>query len=336
MNWIVNKTAEIIGRKITSTYKTPPLNPSTSNPNSTQVQPNNSARPVAPNTPSFGIPTFSQLKGSGKLGAGKRPEYKIHVISQVRDADNQPIRVSAYLPENISLDFGSTYTTPFNQSVLGDNLFGNVARAFGNSGIVQEMTFKVWESSNGLTFDIPLVFVADDEYNGDSAENSDIMIPILKLSRLCATSKVPGSTFLKPPGANLRFTNNSFSEDFSRQFNEITTNNGIDGETGTINLWDNVSLYAGATKDAFDAAIAGQVAQENVTSVYLGNFLFLDSVQCEAISQNYTMKLGVDGKPMECAVSFRFSTTMIPTIEDLYRYFGKSANNVPVKSVGGS
>lgn len=286
--------------------------------------------------------SFAKLRDSKQLGAGLRPEYKMHVISQVKDSDGTPIRVSAYLPETISVDYNSDYTTPFNQSVLGDNLFGNVLKAFGNSGIVQEMTYMVWNSSRGLTFQIPLVFIADDEFNEDGAENSDIMTPILKLTRLCAPSKVKDSKFLKPPGSNLKFTGASFSDSFANSFNEATTDKGVENDgnysryfipgAGISSL---ISDYGSSAASALAESISGQVALENVTSVYLGNFMALDSVECEAVSQQYDMVLGVDGKPIRATVNFTFTTSMVPTIEDLYRFFGKSIKNVPSNVTGG-
>jgi hypothetical protein len=305
--------------------------------------PQNSPTPVKVVEPSS-VQSTAKRRDVKQLGAGRMPEYKVHVISQVKDSDGKPIRVSAYLPETISVDYSSDYRTPFNQSVLGDNLFGNVLRAFGNSGIVQEMTYMVWDTSRGLTFDLPLVFVADDEFEEDSAENSDIMTPILKLNRLCAPSKVKDSKFLKPPGSSLKFTGASFSDSFAQTFNEATTDKGVDNDESTdyskyfvpgFGVASLISDYGSAATDALATSISGQVALENVTSVYLGNFIYLDSVECEAVSQQYDVVLGPDGKPMRATVNFRFTTSMVPTIEDLYRYFHKSINNVPSNAVGG-
>lgn len=293
----------------------------------------------------YGRTDFTQVRRQ----TSNRPEYKIHVISQVKDQNGKPIRVSAFLPENISVDYSSDYKAPFDQSVFGDNLVGNLARAFGNSGIVQEMTFKVWENSRGLSFDIPLVFVADDEYSANSEENSDIILQILKLNRLCAPYRVKGSKFLQPPGPNLKFSGSSFSDAFSQSYeqnlnNEITTDEGLTAYDigkfaanpllGVLNEGFGLDKRVNAASSALASSLSELIKLENVTSVYIGDFLFLDSVNVESVSQQYDMILGVDHRPMRCMVNFRFTTSMVPTIEDLYRYFGKSSRNIPKEALG--
>ena len=113
---------------------------------------------------------------------------------------------------------------------MPDNLVTNVFRVFGNTAIVQEMTFKIWDGSRGLSFELPLTFIADDEFNGEGEEFSDILIPILKLTRLCAPSKQQKSKFLKPPGPRvaLNSVGNKTTGAFSKAFNEVSSSSGLD------------------------------------------------------------------------------------------------------------
>ena len=309
----------------------------------------------------IGISSNKKSSKSKENGIGKLPHYKLHITSQVLDHDKKtPISITAYLPSNISVDFASDYDEPFNQSIIGDNLFGNVLKAFGNSGIVQEMTYKVWKSSRGMSFQLPLVFVADDEYNGEGAEYSDIMIPILKLNRLCAPSKSSTSVFLNPPGSRLAFRDDAkvSGKDFFDTLNSINSANGIEvnalgdkfGLVGSgiredVEQGNLVQSAVDSAKGAFKAgqsafhavealtvalngAIKNQLELVNKTSVSIGNFLHLDSVEFESVSSQFDVILDDKGIPLRATVNVSFTTSMTPTIEDIYRIFRRSSNNV--------
>lgn len=270
----------------------------------------------------LGIKSFSQQSRNFEITS--RPEYKIHFMSEFLGIDGTPIRVSAYLPETISSDISSSYRAPFDESIFGGNLTGNIAKALGNTGIVQEMTFKIWENSNGLTFNIPIQFVADDEYEGQQL--TDINIPILNLKKLCVPSKVPGSTFLRPPGPSIKFK--SGTDRIGREIpNELSTDQGSQDTDSIVRTL--TSAFSYLSPGRLVDSVANNLTFDKRTSVYIGEFLTLDNVVIESVSETYDMVLGPDRKPLRASVNVTFSTAFTPTIQDINSYYNYSIANIP-------
>lgn len=274
------------------------------------------------NSSALGIPTFEQQSQNFEMTS--RPEYKIHFMSEFLGIDDSPIRVSAYLPESITVDVSSSYRAPFDESIFGSNLTGNLAKTFGNTGIVQEMTFKVWENSNGLTFNIPIQFIADDEYEGQGI--TDINIPILNLKKLCAPSKIPGSTFLRPPGPSIKFK--SGTDRIGREIpNELSTDQGSQDTNSLISSVTSVFSYLNPGR--LVDMVTENLTFDKRTSVYIGDFLTLDNVVIESVSNTYDMVLGPNRKPLRASVNVTFSTAFTPTIQDLNAFYNYSIANIP-------
>lgn len=291
---------------------------------------------AARNASALGIPTFQQRRENNEFLGNVRPEYKIHFFSEFLGIDEAPIRVSAYLPENITLSNSSRYNAPFSESVFGSDLTGNVLRSFGNTGIIQEMTFKVWESSDALHFSIPVQFVADDEYENNRGSMKDIRVPILNLMKLNSPSKVPGSTFLKPPGPSLRYKKSTDrigrelpNEQLSDQGRPITDtetiDSGLERQRSAFSFITNPGSIVDTIKDNLEF--------DKRTSVYIGDWLTLDNIIIENVSQVYDMVLGPDRRPLRASVTIDFSTAFTPTIQDLNAYFNYSEANLPPDAV---
>jgi len=135
-------------------------------------------------------------------------KHKIFIVNNFRESD--PVWVSAWLPEQVSLDISATYQRAFGEGLLsGGGFVNNSIKAFGFSGVSREMSFKVWESTQGITMQVPIIFALDDTRPpGDS--DRDIHAAILKLQKLVAPSQTSAANgkknlFLSPPGATYRF-----------------------------------------------------------------------------------------------------------------------------------
>lgn len=279
-------------------------------------------------------------------------KHKIFIVNNFRESD--PVWVSAWLPEQVSLDISATYQRAFGEGLLsGGGFVNNSIKAFGFSGVSREMSFKVWESTQGITMQIPIIFALDDTRPpGDS--DRDIHAAILKLQKLVAPSQTSAANgkknlFLSPPGATYRFkksdaesTSTATQTGDSANNALVTPQNNVDTaqteNTDSDNAFTN--LYQGlingvtgaAESIANGTAIADtltRVAQKlqsiidnelellTWTSVYIGNFLYFKEVVIDSVSTAYDMRLDANGRPIRATVNVQFTTLFDVTVQDL-------------------
>ncbi len=278
-------------------------------------------------------------------------KYQIHIASITSNVENPVISVTGFLPEDISIDISAEYTPAFGEGLFDPSagLVQKAVRLAGFSGISQEMSVKIWESTQGINISIPITFVAGEIIGGKPVNN--IMDPIMDLMSLCTPSKTKGDWFLTPPGPTVvadfamigRVLKDSaaLSASFASEVvEEIPVVGSVvtalkaaaTGAVDVVNKTTGVDLSTynleGVTKQVDDLkkSWAGldfsQVLRFNSKiSVFIGDFLHFDNVVVNSVSQNYQMILDEVGNPMQATVTFNFTTMLSPTIQDLRKIF---------------
>ncbi len=284
----------------------------------------------------------SRLKAQASSFASQPSSpYQINIVSVTKDPSKPITSITAFLPEEISLDINANYTAPFGEGAfdLSGGTTNKVIRALGVSGITQEASVKIWESTDGVNLSIPLTFIAGEFING--REQKNILEPIMDLMSLCTPSKQDGNFFLTPPGPIIAADFSNTLTGVAAAINIISGKN-LDGTatsaqaaatTETVDVVQKVEGYdlSTAISDAIEAkkriADARRAAASSVLSfdpqisVWIGDFLYFDNVVINGVSQNYKMILDDFGRPMQAVVQVTFTTMLSPTIEDLRKIF---------------
>lgn len=291
----------------------------------------------------------SSTRGPGFPTPSKNAMYRLWVVNNYA-ISGSPTVVKAWIPEQISLDVSATYSALFGGGFFSDdNLFNLGARTTGFTGLTQEMSYKIWTSSQGITMTIPVIFTMDDTQlesegslqagsRGTGFSDYDIIGSILELQKLCLPSKVPESWFLEPPGSVIRgqglisAVGNTIANATTALAGAVANAalNPIDtlGNAG-IAYKDVVTGQGDQKKDMGVQTVQGPKISsgpsefqakklvESYTSVYIGDFLYFDMVVMENVGAAYDMQLNERGKPIRATVNITFSTLFDATIQDL-------------------
>ena len=287
----------------------------------------------------------------------KKYQYQVLIISNRTTNNNSlpPVTsVRAYLPEKISLNVDAGYAMPGGDSGFfnSNNAADKIAHTIGFSGLVKEMSMKVWTTTSGIGISLPLVFVAGETLNGN---NGDLITPILQLFGLNTPSQGFANSLI-PPGPTVSLTK-SLAQNLTNVGSAITGFvDNLTGQTRTppaqpsngtntvAPAKGNVGTTLGTqpvptTLQQFNAAAQNSqgsgdmVAFDNQISIYIGNFLYFPNVVITGVNPDFDMVLDANGIPIQATVSVSFETMFSPTIEDLYKIFYR---NIAVNSSGGS
>ena len=256
--------------------------------------------------------------------------YKCNIVQATSDPNNPLVAITAFLPEQISLDLSATYTPAFGHGVFdATDVTGKSARLMGYSGITQEMSVKIWESTDGISLSLPLIFVAGELI--DRQGYSSVIDPIMDLTKLIAPRKIQGDVFLTPPGPKL-------TADPAKLAAAATgvaasgigaLKDGVVGAFDTLTTGKNSFSISDATKANWNQTgkdFQNIINFNNQISIYIGNFLYFDNVVINGVSQNYEMIPDANGKPMKAMVNLSFTTMFCPTVEDIQKIFLRNTN----------
>lgn len=240
--------------------------------------------------------------------------------------------VKGFLPENIGFDLSSSFSAPFDKSVFsGIGAAGSVLRVAGVSGVTKEQTFRVWESSGYLNFSIPIVFdLADDVFvQGNQYVKTPKEI-LASFSDVTLPSRKEDKIFLTPPGPTLSFDFN-FQELGSFFASEQESSSGTNTpETQKADQYSLPRRFGNSVEKKIvnvRNALASQLSYDKFYSVQLGSFLTIDNIIIDGVSPSMDTILATDFNPMRMVLTVNFSTTMIPTAEDMRKYlFGELLN----------
>lgn len=284
----------------------------------------------------------STTRGSSLPTASRNAMYRLWVVNNYSpESKAKATIVKAWIPEQISLDVSATYSALFGSGFLSDdNAFNLAARSTGFTGLTQEMSYKIWTSSQGITMTIPVIFTMDDtqlESDGTLATGSrgvgfsdyDIMTSILELQKLCLPSKVSESWFLEPPGSVLRSSSLLSATYATLRTTAVELTNDALGttagtalssllpEASTSKADQGAQSVQGPNSDASPSEFTTKKLVDSWTSVYIGDFLYFDMVVMENVGAAYDMQLNERGKPIRATVNITFSTLFDATIQDL-------------------
>lgn len=274
------------------------------------------------------------------FGEDKHPYHKIYIVNNFQGQD--PMVVRAWLPEQVALDVSAQFSPLFSGGIFsGSSLVDQGARAFGFSGLTREMSFKVWQSSQGISMVLPLVFALDDHLDEIDNGNPDILTPIIELQKLCLPSLVPGTVgFLQPPGTVVKVKKDAL-ETLGQAAGEVlsTVSTAVMNPVDTVvdlseaaadaMFGDNESqestntFYEKTSETLVGVAKIVASALESIfefqswTSIYVGNFLYFDKVVVEQVGTTYDMQMDKYGKPIRATVNVQFSTLFDTTVQDL-------------------
>ncbi|MFA5669420.1 MAG: hypothetical protein WC967_09250 [Balneolaceae bacterium] len=239
--------------------------------------------------------------------------------------------IKGFLPENIGFDLSSTYSAIFDRNVFSGNTVGSVLRTAGISGVTKEMTFRVWESSGYLNFSLPIVFdLADDIFVQGQPYVKTPKEILSEFANRVLPSRKEDKIFLTPPGPTLSFDFNwdSITSAFT---SEQETSSGTNTPESQKNEQASKARQAGAAfeKTLVQArnALGSQLSYDKFYSVQLGSFLTIDNIVIDSVAPSFDTIVAYDLNPMRMVLTVSFSTTMIPTAEDMQKYlFGELLN----------
>lgn len=263
---------------------------------------NQQIKPDKPaNNSKGGLATTST--NSNAIDRSPNAAYSINFFSQLYNGES--IAVTAYLPERVNMSVTSEYGTPF-MNLAPANLMGEVgggalAGIMGTTGMIQAMSIKVWQSSQGLTLQVPLVFMSDT----DPKEN---LINIMNLYKLSVPSS-PGGPFglLRAPGPNYAGLDKlkKIGASLGRELGDLVT---------------------GQEQNNFTQDVVNVLKEgiQNQISVTIGTYLKFDSVVVDNVDVDFESIISAPqygGRPWKAEVNVQFSTLMTPSLEDMYNIF---------------
>lgn len=286
--------------------------------------------------------------------SGSKVQYQLQIVSASTSPDKPVISVAAFLPENISLDVSANYTPLMGEGLIGGgNMAEKALKLGGVSGVTQEMSLKLWESTDGVVIQLPLIFVAGETIGG--RVTTSVMDSILDLMSLVAPYK--DRAFLTPPGPTLTTDWNRIRNVAAATANVASTV-AINAATGVLDAATGGTATAAvnqvaqaasgdsslqvfdtnqvdAVKKSLDAA--GEAFQDLIVfdkkiAVYLGDFMYFDNVVIKSVSPVFDTIMGPPmpptnkSEPLRAAVTVTFETMFTPTIQDLKRMFYRDVN----------
>lgn len=266
---------------------------------------------------------------------GKPSEFESKVVSKaylfnIKQSDTT-VNVTAYLPEQFSVDLSARYTTPLADAAgLSNSPTGLFLKATGNSGMFKQATVKIWDSSDGITMQLPFIFVQGEVINGVPTDINDIVLALMSLASpsdggLAGSLKAPGPTFLNLDAVNTEISKLGASLSKFLGFSSSGENQAAEPASTDQNTSQN-------KESALDTAIK-KIAFKNRIQVSIGEFLFFDSVVVENVSVTYDTQMVSDStgrnppRPMKAMVNLTFSTHMTPSIEDIQKIFLREQTN---------
>lgn len=219
---------------------------------------------------------------------------------------DKQITITANLPAEYQLDLGATYSSPFTQAIADKVYSGakNTAGAFGLQFATKAMTGKIWQSSNELTFSIPMVFqVEDDPYE-------DVLKPLADLYSLVLSETEGPLGTLKPPGPVL---------DVGKVTDHLASVvSHTAGSMGSALGMKNSSEVPASSVSASDPTAALMTSLKNNCFLYIGHHQFFSSIIVTNISETVSvLPLIESGVMSRIEVNVTFATMWVPTRSDI-------------------
>jgi hypothetical protein len=277
------------------------------------------------------------------------------------DSKRQGIQIKGWLPEEVTFDISSQYEAPYAQGFnQAFPVVGQLARALGVNLVNQAMTLQVWQGSAEINFQLPIIFQAvssaytdvmvpikellkltmpRDPQGGGLLESPGPRINVDRLNtslnsvvetippdykgtadkaRGTAFQDITRETLLKPIDTIASGLNS-----LTKSATEAMSSLESVSPTSVIKLGANVAGGLNkaftASSRAINAALVNAI--DNNISLYIGDFMFLNSVVVTDVSQAYNILIAPDNRPSRATVNVTFKMFFIPTQEDLDQMF---------------
>ncbi len=229
-----------------------------------------------------------------------------------------------YLPENFSIQVGSTFGAPFadtsGYSLLPNNKLSEALPALtGSTALIQEQTVLIWQGSGGAEFSLPLQVVANDSVL------KEITQPYLDLSELCVPYQKEGDYIMKTPGPQWNAAQSlgaAVSDIGNAAIAGIKAEFSGSSPIGSTTTPNSSNTLGFSLKNDFKKGF------KNRTQVLIGDYLHLDNVVVKNVDMNLEALMIADsqpsvkdGGPGKATITVSFQTMFNITIQDLYKMF---------------
>ena len=276
--------------------------------------------------------------------SGINPNYRVTIMKSsgvgIATAANSAIIVEAPLPESLSFDMQSAYSTMLPQGLTGGALATGLA-AFGIRLAVPALTAQLWQGSSEIQLQLAL------EFHTESDPVADVQLPIVNLNRLVMPSISTSTGMLQSPGPVVDYTQiGTVASNAGTQLLN-TLKNAVSGKvTPTPATLNNTSVN---TNDGANSATSKPTAQNptlgtsqywkskvsNQISIRIGNYLYFDSVVITNVQQTFMSNIdAITGLPHHATVNITFKPLFMLTVEDLAQVF--ISNSAPGQSASGA
>jgi hypothetical protein len=258
------------------------------------------------------------------------PAYTM-TITHYYTKNEKPTIVRCYLPEELTLDFSSEYSTPFAE--LGGTLaaFNSASRVFGGKLGANILSMHVWDGSSPLEVTVPVRLVAF------SSIETEVLEKIRRLTAMvvpeadtpnASSGQLAAVGFIKSPGPRIKFKIPDGSTVSGVENAVKTTGSGIVDATkkaianpsGSAFV-DLLGGYVRAAGNGINEALKS-IEIENKVSIRFGSFCFIDSAVIKRVSSAYDLKLGENEQPIEATVDLTFSGFLNPLSSDIPNLIG--------------
>lgn len=268
------------------------------------------------------------------------------------------IQVTAYLPEDLTLDTMSNFDTPFADGFINNRMISTALQVAGIIPTTQSMTTQFWTGSSPIDITLPLIITAQRSH--EEITSTVLLLKSMQMPRVDPTTK-----FMRAPGPRIKV-----SPDYESRLEQILSAGGDmggalgdllsgaassvmgafqdkDKSASGLQGENNSEAEKGETQDAANAdksavekvkdfidkakqasgqastAIDGLFIAEGKISITIGHFLHFNDVLIRHVSDQYNIILGPDGRPQKCLVTVSATTRVTPVYEDLVDGQGK-------------
>lgn len=264
-------------------------------------------------------------------GPETSPLFTVNIFCPDGDNGRKQVNVNAYLDSasGVSISTGAEYNAPFDKGLLetmgAPEVVTDVMRMMGVRTVTKSMTSQVWQGSQHIAMELPLLFIAEAD-----AER-EVMAQVKALMSLTLPA-VDGNRFLSAPGPRVEFKSPQKKEGGDsllgsvKKMSDSAINAGLGLGTGAdpsssqVGNAPNGSLIEiGGFKSAFESftQIFDAIEAANPTVISIGAFMRFPSVVVKNVQVQFDDMYDRRGLPMVARVTISFETHQIPTVQDL-------------------
>lgn len=253
------------------------------------------------------------------------PDYLVRIVTTQTD---NPIVVTAPMPESFMFDSQSNYEAPFSQGLFGgQGALSNIAKLGGLKLTSQALTAQIWQGSNETQLGLDLEFVAETD------PISEVRDPIISLMKLTTPSYDPASGMLRSPGPQIDTTLAAqIWQDSTNQVKDVASSvyNTFTGTAKTSSMRDsNTTSTDGSsnsnndpTKPNLGTGEGWQNKIKNVITIQIGSYAYFPSVVITNVQKTYQSQIdAVTGLPMHAKVSIQFKPLFLLLDSDIDKIF---------------